>query len=421
MSDGHGYIASTVHARAGETHEHHHHVTSWQTLTLTLLGLLALTVLTVALSKGEQWVAATWAITIPQWVNVAIAMSIATVKAVMVCAIFMHLLSDKPLNAIILLFSLLAFALFLTFTAIDLKAGRGQVYAYEAGEVTPGGTGVMVDRMQPVRDRLTGLPAVRWSDEAEVEPVRAPRLDEATGEVMRDGEGRILTRNLRIGPDGQPARSPDGGFLLDDGTPVPADTPLWRWHGPRVTILTDAGGHQVIDAVTGEPAWDPRAGSVPDERLTMNGPPHLFIRDLYANPLLTYFLENGDPRLAVTHHDENDHAHGHAVPSRAMIEAMLASPEANVYRELDPDLAAEKRTWAKIARFGQMRLREHAEKHPEEVAAMTLTERVAWILEHGEKLYKARTYEKHHGNERATPAETRRARVGLTADDESAH
>ena len=82
-----------------------------------------------------------WDIEIPKWVNIVGAMSIATVKAVLVCAFFMQLRYDKALNTYAILFSLLGVGLFLTFTMIDL-GGRGFNEEFKQGPVVAGGTGV---------------------------------------------------------------------------------------------------------------------------------------------------------------------------------------------------------------------------------------------------------------------------------------
>jgi cytochrome c oxidase subunit IV len=53
-----------------------------------------------------------------------LSLTIATVKAGLVIAFFMHLVWDKPLNAIIILGSLIFVALFLGFTMMDADGYR---------------------------------------------------------------------------------------------------------------------------------------------------------------------------------------------------------------------------------------------------------------------------------------------------------
>ncbi len=130
----------------GHGHGHHgHHIISARTLMTILLILLFFTVLTVALSRGEVWIQDTFHVILPQWLNVIIAMSIATVKAVLVCAYFMGLRFDKALNSIIMLICVAAVICFLFFTSIDL-GNRGAVSQLRATVPTPGGTGYGLDR-----------------------------------------------------------------------------------------------------------------------------------------------------------------------------------------------------------------------------------------------------------------------------------
>src|SRR5690606_17437377 len=129
--------------RHGHDHDHGHVIVSTFTLINVLAVLLVLTILTVFASRAEVWIAETFEVFIPQWVNVAIAMSIAVVKGSLVCLFFMQLKYDKPLNGAIFLFCLFAAALFLGLTSIDLGQ-RATVYEWKAGEVSPGGRPVQL-------------------------------------------------------------------------------------------------------------------------------------------------------------------------------------------------------------------------------------------------------------------------------------
>lgn len=129
--------------------QHSHHVISWQMLLLVLLALLFCTVLTVGVYNLEAWIESSFNVHIPRWVNVFGAMSIAIVKATLVCAFFMQLRYDKALNTFALLFCLLGVGLFLTFTMIDLNT-RDAVEDFKSGELVVGGTGVGLDT--PARD-----------------------------------------------------------------------------------------------------------------------------------------------------------------------------------------------------------------------------------------------------------------------------
>ncbi len=130
----------------GLGHGHHgHHIITARTLMTVLLILLFFTVLTVALSRAEVWIQNTFDVVLPQWLNIIIAMSIATVKAVLVGAYFMGLRFDKALNSIIMLICIAAVICFLFFTSIDL-GNRGAVSPLRATVLSPGGTGYGLDR-----------------------------------------------------------------------------------------------------------------------------------------------------------------------------------------------------------------------------------------------------------------------------------
>ncbi len=125
--------------------DHGHHVMSGRTLLVVLLALLAFTGLTVGAAEVETYMIEVMGWSIPNSVNVLIAMSIATVKAILVVTFFMALKYDNPLNTIVFLFCLFAFAIFLSFTALDL-GNRHRVEAYRAPQISAGGTGVNLTR-----------------------------------------------------------------------------------------------------------------------------------------------------------------------------------------------------------------------------------------------------------------------------------
>jgi len=118
---------------------HHGHVIlSPMTLFNILALLLFFTVLTVFVSRAEGYIADLFDMTIPHWVNVTVALSIATVKSVLVALYFMQLKYDAPLNSLIFLFCLFALCLFLGFTTLDLGT-LGAVYSWKADSTMPGG------------------------------------------------------------------------------------------------------------------------------------------------------------------------------------------------------------------------------------------------------------------------------------------
>lgn len=151
-ADPHGFHAG----------EHHGHVIiSPVVLINVLLALVFFTVLTVAISRAEIWIAELFNLNIPHWVNVSIALSIATIKSVLVCMYFMQLKYDKPLNSLIFLFCLFAVALFLGFSMLDMGT-QGLVYRYSSRPIMTGGTGFGQSRESDIVTR-SGMPIIEWA------------------------------------------------------------------------------------------------------------------------------------------------------------------------------------------------------------------------------------------------------------------
>lgn len=121
--------------------DHGHVIVPMITLRLILGALLFFTLLTVGAALAEQWLADTFQIIIPQWINVFVALSIATVKTVLVVMFFMQLKYDNPMNTAIFVFTVLTAAFFLGFTALDL-GNRGTVDRLKAQYVQQGGFGI---------------------------------------------------------------------------------------------------------------------------------------------------------------------------------------------------------------------------------------------------------------------------------------
>lgn len=90
--------------------EHKHEHGGPAVYTANLIGLLILTGITVGASRFDFGSA-----------NVAIALAIATCKAILVSLFFMHLKWDKPVNAIIAMAGFLFLGIFLMFDLIDLN------------------------------------------------------------------------------------------------------------------------------------------------------------------------------------------------------------------------------------------------------------------------------------------------------------
>jgi cytochrome c oxidase subunit 4 len=101
MSDNHGH----GHAEGGD---HVPHVLSLRWYFGVFAALIVFTAITVGVSYIDLGRA-----------NLFIAMLVATCKALMVAAIFMHLAFDKKFNTVIFLSSVIFLAIFIAFTMFD--------------------------------------------------------------------------------------------------------------------------------------------------------------------------------------------------------------------------------------------------------------------------------------------------------------
>jgi cytochrome c oxidase subunit 4 len=116
---------STTHAASQDSHhagDHGHqdsefaHPAPLSMLFAVFFALLALTGLTVYQSTLDLGDTEVW-----------LSLFIATIKAALVILFFMHMLWDKPLNALLFISSLIFVALFLGFTLLDANAYRDQI------------------------------------------------------------------------------------------------------------------------------------------------------------------------------------------------------------------------------------------------------------------------------------------------------
>lgn len=109
------HSADTHAANGHHDHGFSHPMPVWQ-LIAVFLALILLTVATVAqasLDLGN--------------VELIVSLIIATIKASLVVLFFMHMVHDKPLNAILFLGSFIFVALFLGFTLMDAGAYRDSI------------------------------------------------------------------------------------------------------------------------------------------------------------------------------------------------------------------------------------------------------------------------------------------------------
>ena len=113
---------------------HTHHVSSPQLLVATFLALVALTILTVAVSFAQR----DGLIDLGQW-DMPVTLAIATVKAALVAVIFMHLQHDKLFNSVLLIGGVLFMALFIGMTILDSQQYQPDVqdYTYDKEAAAP--------------------------------------------------------------------------------------------------------------------------------------------------------------------------------------------------------------------------------------------------------------------------------------------
>jgi cytochrome c oxidase subunit IV len=142
----HAHTLNELDPHGGTPHEHH--VTSAFMLKFILGLLLLFTILTVGQAQAEQWIAHTFAITLPHWLNVVVVMGIATVKATLVLLYFMHLRHDNPINSIIFGFTVLGVFLFMSLTFLDI-GNRGYIEDIKAKPAVWGGSGAGLDVKRP--------------------------------------------------------------------------------------------------------------------------------------------------------------------------------------------------------------------------------------------------------------------------------
>lgn len=233
------------HDAQGHHDEHdsqHPHVISWQKLVLVLFALLFFTALTVFAANAEAW-ASGMGIHITHFWNVVIAVSIAVVKATLVCMFFMHLKYDTPLNTMILLTTLFVFGLFLMFTSIDLGK-RGLVNPAKAEIIQPGGNGIGMGRgggnlganittarkKQTIEQRAAGIAAAHGRDKP---------TDEDLAEANKEFWSEFYHHKVEDHHGQIPPRHPD------DTENVHAD---WLAHH-----MKDLAAHRISDASHSRP------------------------------------------------------------------------------------------------------------------------------------------------------------------------
>ncbi|MEC8511222.1 MAG: cytochrome C oxidase subunit IV family protein [Planctomycetota bacterium] len=108
-------MTATDHAAHGDHHEDHHALPLWMLVGTwgALMGLTLLTVFSAQFDLGAF--------------DLPIAMGIATIKAMLVLLIFMHLGFDKGFHSLLIFGSLLFVFLFISFTLMDRGQYQGDI------------------------------------------------------------------------------------------------------------------------------------------------------------------------------------------------------------------------------------------------------------------------------------------------------
>jgi cytochrome c oxidase subunit 4 len=111
---------SDAHASHRHAPDHVPHVTPLTIYIRTFATLLVLTVITVAASR----------VNLGTTVNLGVALVIATIKASIVAAFFMHLAGDHKFHTVIFVSSVVFLVIFVAFTMFDTET-RGRAEAFE--------------------------------------------------------------------------------------------------------------------------------------------------------------------------------------------------------------------------------------------------------------------------------------------------
>ena len=138
------------HGSHGQSADHVPHVLPLRRYLGVWLSLLALTALTVGVSYVD----------FGDW-NIVVALLVATAKAGLVAAVFMHLAYDKKFNAVVFLLSLVFLAIMLGLTFMDTKT-RGIAEEVE-GERPADWTAPFKDgkpQARPIVEKQPPAPAV---------------------------------------------------------------------------------------------------------------------------------------------------------------------------------------------------------------------------------------------------------------------
>lgn len=183
----------------GHGHAHGHTIIPMRMLVLVLATLLVFTGLTVFVANAEILIARAFGITLPHWVNIVVALSIAAVKSIIVAAYFMQLRYDNPLNTMVAVFTLLVLTFFLGFTMIDL-GNRKALYDYKGTAKIDGGYGNV-----PIAGGL------QVPDQMSIAMFARQRADQQIDSLLAEGKelnktlgARLVYRTMELEEAGKP-------------------------------------------------------------------------------------------------------------------------------------------------------------------------------------------------------------------------
>ncbi|HVJ81085.1 MAG TPA: cytochrome C oxidase subunit IV family protein [Planctomycetia bacterium] len=111
----------------GDGHGEMGHVSTPQQLLAVFAALIVLTFITVWISRGPYDFG---------WISLPVALFVATIKAGLVMAFFMHLRHDRPFNILAFCSGYLFLALFLWFVLLDSSQYQQEIRDYKAANPT---------------------------------------------------------------------------------------------------------------------------------------------------------------------------------------------------------------------------------------------------------------------------------------------
>jgi len=250
------------HAAEFDAHghkDHGHVIVSSATLRLVLLALLFFTLLTVGAAQFEGWISEVFNVAIPNWFNVAVCLTIASIKTILVVLFFMQLKFDNPLNSMIFIFTIVTVAFFLGFTMLDL-GNRDTLDPIKARYVQEGGMGLgntyvakgSVDEGQTIPITVAAVLAAKAK--GTFDPSRAHH--DERGPRLRIIDSGFVAREPKVGSSSNLSRPVQGVTIPG----LPGYKPPQTGHGDEV------GEHKAEGAAPAGEAQPADAAKTPESK-----------------------------------------------------------------------------------------------------------------------------------------------------------